>query len=483
MTRINTNISAFRANRQLQQNFEELDIRLKRLSTGLRINSGRDDPAGLIVSERLRFEIGAIGQAIENSARANNVISTAEASLNEANSLLLDLQSLVVEASNKGAITPEETRANQLQIDSILSSLDRIANTTQFANKKLLDGSEAYLLSSIPTSALNLVSVFAARIPQTGTRDVTVTVTQSAQVAQISFVGLNSSGISTTSAVTIELQGSTGTEVLSFASGTTMANVAASINSISEITGVTAVVSSTAGGSVASAVIMSSQTFGSNAFISVTPIVGNFIDPTNNNVQIRDNGQDAGVLIDGQKAFVRGLRADVRSGSLDARVNLTQAFGQTLSSATFSITGGGTLFQLTPEVTPNGQVHLGLISIRSTQLGNPIVGRLSTMRSGEQNDLASENFLTAQKIVLEAIDQISSYRGRLGNLQRNTIDPNIRAQGIALENVTASESIIRDADMAEELSALTRAQILVQSTQFALQIANSVPNLVLSLLG
>jgi flagellin len=70
----------------------------------------------------------------------------------------------------------------------------------------------------------------------------------------------------------------------------------------------------------------------------------------------------------------------------------------------------------------------------------------------------------------------------LGNFQKNTIDPNISSLGITLENVTASESVIRDADMAVELSALTRAQILVQSTQSALQIANSIPNLVLALL-
>ena len=107
MTRINTNIAAFRSIRQLNQNFDDLSVRLERLSTGLRINSGRDDPAGLIKSERLRFEIRAIGQALQNSSRANNVISTTEGALNEANALLLDMQALIVEASNKGAFTPK----------------------------------------------------------------------------------------------------------------------------------------------------------------------------------------------------------------------------------------------------------------------------------------------------------------------------------------------------------------------------------------
>ena len=483
MTRINTNISALQAIRNLQRNSEDLTLRLERLSTGLRINRGRDDPAGLIASERLRFEISATHQAIKNSARANNVIATTEAALNETNSLILDLQALVVEAANKGALTSEEINANQLQIDSILESIDRIANTTTFGSKKLLDGSGAYNLSSVPTTALASVSVFAARIPQAAKRTVTVTVTQSAQTARLSFIGSNTAGVSTTSAATIEVQGNLGTEIVAFTSGTTFKDVVATINSLKPSTGISAVVSSPGVGGVASAVLMNTTNYGSDALVSVTPISGNFIVTGNNNTELRSNGVNAGVLVDGQKAFVNGLRADVRTGGLDTQLHLTPTFAQSLSAASFTITGGGTLFQLTPEVSVNGQVHFGFSSVRTTQLGNTIVGRLHTLRSGEANDLASQNFLNAQQIIQETIGQVSSYRGRLGNLQRNTIDPNINSQGVALENVTASESVIRDADMAEELSVLTRAQILVQSTQSTLQIANSIPNLVLSLLS
>jgi flagellin len=187
-------------------------------------------------------------------------------------------------------------------------------------------------------------------------------------------------------------------------------------------------------------------------------------------------------LVVGQRAYVNGLRADIRTEGLDTRLYLTQTFAQTLSSASFTITGGGTLFQLGPEVTPNAQIHVAFDSVRTTRLGNPVVGRLNTLRSGGLNDLSSENFLSAQEITNEAIDQVAALRRRLGNIQRNTIEPNIRSHGITLENIIASEPVIRDADMAEELSNLSRAQILVQSTQSTLQIANSIPNLVLSLL-
>lgn len=483
MARINTNVPALQAGHRLGRNFGDLQVRLERLATGLRINRGKDDPAGLIASERLRFEIRATEQAIENSTRADNVIATTEGALNEANSLLLDLQALVVEAANKGALTPDEVAANQLQIDSILSSLDRIANTTTFGSKKLLDGSEGYQLSSIPTNALASVQVYAARLSNNVPRTVTVQVTQSAETAQLTFLGNNVGSPATTSASTIELRGNIGTEVISFASGATLADVRTAINSVTAATGVSAVVSSVAVGTGASALILNSTEYGSEQFVSVSPIQGSFVVTGNAGQAIDDSGVDAGVIVDGQAAQTRGLQADVRTSGLDTRIYLTSNFATSLSSATFNVTGGGTLFQLTPEVTPNGQIHVGFNTIRSTQLGNSVVGRLYELRSGAGNDLSSQNFLRAQKIILESIDQVSSFRGRLGNIQRNTIQTNIASQSIALENITASESVIRDADMAAEVSALTRAQILVQSTQSTLQIANSVPNLVLSLLG
>lgn len=482
MARINTNIAALQAIRHLQGNYADLSVRLERLATGLRINRGRDDPAGLIASERLRLETRAIQQAIENSTRASNVITTTEGALSEVNALLLDLQALVVEAANKGAMTPEEINANQLQIDSILASIDRVSNNTAFAGKKLLDGSQGYILSALPTTAMGAVSVFEARLLAGMDRTIKVDVIQSAQTAQLAFVGATAGGVSTTSATSIEVQGNLGTTILSFASGATLADVRTAINTVASLTGVSAVVSTPGGGGIASALLLNSTTLGSDAFVSVTPIQGNFVVAGNANSFNHDTGVDAGVLVDGQRAYVKGLRADVRADGLDARIYLTRSFSQTLSSASFSITGGGTMFQLGPEVTPNAQIHAGFNSVRTTQLGNAIIGRLSTLRSGSDNDLATENFLAAQRITREAIDQVSAYRGRLGNIQRNTIDPNIRSLGVTLENVIASESVIRDADMAVELSNLTRAQILVQSTQSTLQIANSLPNLVLSLL-
>src|SRR3954453_4072383 len=116
MARINTNVAALTAQRGLANSQRTLNQTLERLSSGLRINRGADDPAGLIASENLRSEITGINQAVDNSQRASNVISTTEGALNEVASLLLNIKSLVVQAANSGALSPAEVQANQLQV-------------------------------------------------------------------------------------------------------------------------------------------------------------------------------------------------------------------------------------------------------------------------------------------------------------------------------------------------------------------------------
>jgi len=483
MSRINSNVPALRAIHQLSTNQRDLSIRLERLATGLRINRGADDPAGLIASEALRTEIRGLEQSIDNSVRASNVIATAEGSLTEVSALLVQLQELLVASANSGALTDAEITANQLEIDSILESIDRISNTTTFGGRKLLDGSGAYTVSSVDDGAIAALSVFTAHIPRHGTQSVTVQVTQSAQTAQVSFVGVgqNSNNQSFTSATTIEIRGALGSDILSFASGATLDEIRTAINSLTSVTGVSAVLSSPGGGGV-SAIILNSTTYGSDALVSVSPISGNFIE-ANNAEEIRDTGRDAGVVVNGHLASVQGLVAQVRSTTFDGTIHLTSDFGTVLSSATFHVTGGGSLFQLAPEVAPNGQVNIAFNRVASTSLGNNVTGLLYSLRSGQENDLHSKNFLAAQNIVAESVQQVASLRGRLGNFQRNKIETNINSQRIALENVTASESLIRDADIATEVAALTRAEILVQTTQATLQIAASAPRAVLALLG
>src|SRR5256885_4399965 len=141
MARINTNVAAMTAQRGLANSQKTLNDTLQRLSSGLRINRGADDPAGLIASEGLRSEISGINQAMDNSQRASNVIATAEGALSEVASLLLNVKDLIVQAANSGALSQDEVKANQLQVDSAVQSITRISNTTTFAGLHLINGS------------------------------------------------------------------------------------------------------------------------------------------------------------------------------------------------------------------------------------------------------------------------------------------------------------------------------------------------------
>ena len=138
MSRINTNVTSLIAQRVLRKNNTAMATSLERLSTGLKINKGADNPAGLIASENLRAEKAGIVQAIKNAERASNVIGTAEGGLSEVSSLLTELQSLVNEAASTGGLSNEEVEANQLQVDSILNTINRIAQSTSFQGLKLL---------------------------------------------------------------------------------------------------------------------------------------------------------------------------------------------------------------------------------------------------------------------------------------------------------------------------------------------------------
>ncbi len=482
MTRINTNIPSLQARNILGRNTGDLKTRLERLSTGLRINRGKDDPAGLIASEVLRSEIRGINQAIENSQRAVNVISTAEGSLNEIASLMLDIRALVQRSANEGAQSSAEINANQLEIDSILDSIDRIANSTQFGGEKLIDGTLSYTLSSVNSSNIAATSVLSARVPEGGQRNVVVQVTASAETGFLRFAG---SGLGATNAITIEVKGAKGSETLSFAGSTATSAMIFAVNQSKELTGISATASSNNSG-----LLFNTTTYGSSEFVSVSRVSGSFT-TTNRGGSATDTdyGADATVLVNGITATTDGLDVKSRSTALSVDLTLTASFGQTTTatggqnSSLFAIKSGGATFQIGPEVEGAGQVSIGIQSVTSAHLGNTSVGLLSTLRSGSANSLSTKNFQTAEDVVKKAITQIAELRGRLGGLQKNQLETNIRSQQIALENVSASESAIRDADYATEVSALTRSQILVQSTTSILGLANQLPQNALSLLG
>ena len=191
MTRINTNVPSLVAQNRLQSSNKDLQTSLTRLSTGLRINSGSDDPAGLIASEALRSEITSLNKAVSNTRRASQIISTADSALGQVSSLLNDIRGLVVEAANSGALSNDEIAANQLQIDSSLEAINRIAQTTTFQGRKLLDGGLDFLTQAGANfGTIKTLNVDQANLGPTGSLAVSVSVSSAAQQASVTVANI-----------------------------------------------------------------------------------------------------------------------------------------------------------------------------------------------------------------------------------------------------------------------------------------------------
>ena len=185
MSRINTNVSSLVAQSFLARSQADLQTALNRLSTGLQINSGKDDPSGLIASEILRSDIVSVSSALTNTERANQVIATADSALGQVSSLLNDIRGLVTEAANDGALSSSQIAANQLQIDSSLEALNRIAQTTTFQGRRVLDGSLDFVTTAASVATIQDLNVDQANLGATGSITVQTDVTQAAQQATL----------------------------------------------------------------------------------------------------------------------------------------------------------------------------------------------------------------------------------------------------------------------------------------------------------
>ena len=330
MSRINTNVQSLIARRALNINNTALNRSLERLSTGLRINSGRDDPAGLIASETLRSSMRAISTAIDNANRADTIIAVAEGGLQEVSSLLLELESLVDQAANEAGLTAAEVAANQSQIDSILISINRLAEATAFGDTKLLNGTFDFTTSGVninePTGAtldhLDNVRINSAKIANGAFRQINISRLTASTKAVASGVLGGTTTSSTTDRngtlgkeTTLNIRGIHGAALLSFASGTTAATIVAAINDRSALTGVAASAFAGSTGSGPASLSFSSTTFGTDAFVAVTVVndpnagtaVGNSIGVNTS----KATGTNGTFTINGTSAIVQGLEASV----------------------------------------------------------------------------------------------------------------------------------------------------------------------------
>lgn len=590
MTRISTNTPSTRGLRYLNNASKSLNQTLERLSTGSKINRGKDAPAGIIASEGLRLQITAIEQSIKNSNRASNVIATADGALGEIGGLLNQVRGLVQEGLNSGALSDSEIDANQLQIDAALSAINRISQNTTFNGDKLIDGSKAFTTQTTAADAAEL-SDYQVNEAFFGTNSqiaIQADVVAAAQKGTLTYAGG-----APRADLNFEVAGKRGSQVLFFDQNAEIDDIADAVNSISDATGVSAEIttaavkgtatvttggtdtltlterratddditvtfvdgSASSGTSVtgvtgvgtgtvnitielgdagagstatnsqiaaaiaanedASALLtatatgtngdaiaagtatvttgkelgeitFSSEEFGSSSFVEFKVLSGSFAtENAAGSAVSRDAGTDIIASINGNTAVGNGLRASVKTAALDASLTFTEAANTVGTSTTVNVTGGGSLFQINDQVTSNGQLNVGIEAVNTARLGG-VSGKLFELGTGGGKSLkevgGSVSGADLVKIVDESLERVSTLRGRLGALQKNVIETNVSALGVALENLSEARSDIADTDFAEESANLTKSQILSQASISVLSIANQGPQQVLSLL-
>jgi flagellin len=282
--------------------------------------------------------------------------------------------------------------------------------------------------------------------------------------------GASDGGI--TDDVVFELGGESGSQVFQIAANTTIDELVAQVNLVSEATGVRAEADGTT-------FRLQSTTFGSDAKVDLRVIdeddAGSFTSALG--IRTLENGQDVVAKINGVGASGDGNTLKVNTATLDIALSVEADFFGTID---FTITGGGAQFQLGPEVVSNQQARIGIGSLNTAQLGG-VAGKLYQLAEGGSASL-SENTNLASEIVDSAINQVTSLRGRLGAFQATALESNLVSLNETVNNLTEAESSIRDADFAAESARLTRNQILVQSGTNVLALANQNPQNVLSLL-
>ncbi len=272
--------------------------------------------------------------------------------------------------------------------------------------------------------------------------------------------------------VVFELQGKTGSEVFNVSKGTTIEELVSQINLVSDATGITAAADGTT-------LNLTSTAFGSEAIVDLRVIqeaaTGTLTAEVGSGV--RDAGADIRAKVNGVDASGRGNTLTINTATLDLAITVDEGSSDPIS---FNINGGGAKFQLGADVVGNQQARIGIDSVNTARLGGPS-GKLFQLGSGGSAALDTDA-TAASRIVTEAIDQVTSLRGRLGAFQATTLDSNMVSLSETRANLLEAESSIRDADFAQESANLTRAQILTQSGTNVLSLANQNPQNVLSLL-
>lgn len=420
--RVNTNIAALNAYRNLSVTDGQMSKSLEKLSSGFRINRAADDAAGLAISEGLRSQIGGLKVAVRNTQDGISVVQTAEGALTETHSILQRMRDLSVQASNSGGLNDDAKGNIQSEVVQLKAELDRIANTTTFNGKKLLDGSYTANFQ-VGANAGETIGVNIA--------------------TAMSAAGLNVAGVDVTGSGKYTNQAAAASGAVVTTTATSGANASLAISS-------------------SSAAVFAGGTTHADAYKSLEGTIsfgGKSLDLASVDYSNVDNDNNAATV--GTDA--QHLAALEKAGRA--------AFGLPATGGTNLFSHAGGVLTFTAPTNVAG----------FTDGAGAIDGTAASIAKATPTFSAASGATSAISALDAAIKTVSTTRADLGAIQ-NRFDHTINNLNVAVENLTASESRIRDADMAQEMVQFTRNQILSQAGTSMLAQANQASQGVLSLL-
>ncbi len=538
---INTNLASLNAQRNLNVSQSSLATSLQRLSSGLRINSAKDDAAGLAISERFTSQIRGNNQAVRNANDGISLAQTAEGGLSTAGDLLQRVRELAVQSAN-GSNSNSDRTSIQGEVSALTQELDRVANTTQFNGQNVLDGSLTSTQFQVGANANQTINVGVASAKASDIGNNTTSTSIGATAGSVSqAIGNTGGGTPIANNVTAqELSVTSGNGLKNYvevAAGDSAKAIAANVNLKSAASGVSATASSVATinfdtnfanagttpvGSVqftlrgansvandvnAQPVTISAAIKGNdlsavaqavNAQTGITNITASInqsnelvlTDKAGNDIQIGNTG----VAISGTSGNQGLTGATIRGADTAPAVGATAAVkGAAITvadagAASESVTVGGHVdfsstsgFSITTLAPPGaGAPGSGAASGSTSVLSAASVG--SSLQSVAKIDVSSVEGANAALLTIDsALTSINSNRAALGAIQ-NRFASTISNLQTTTENLSASRSRIQDTDFASETANLTRGQILQQAGTAILAQANSLPNGVLALL-
>ncbi len=503
---INTNVMSLNSQRNLNKSQNALQVSLQRLSSGLRINSAKDDAAGLAIGERFTAQIRGLNQAVRNANDGISLAQTAEGALAESGNILQRIRELAVQSIN-ATNSASDRAAIQQEVGQLVAEMDRIANTTEFNGQKLLDGTFGSADFQVGANANQVITATTsnfktqnfgnyrmegAEIDKTGEE-----ITRAGDAT-----GDTTGRIATGDTVTVA--GSLGTADVTIAAGDSAKDIAQAINDKIDETGVKAAAMTvdeiSFGATGAYTLDIGADNWSSDADASYETVSFSLV--TNDS-----DGLEAVVNAFNEKASKTGVTAKLNDAG--DGVILTHLGGENIhirdgndaggysNAGNVTVGGGGggagATATLTADGTTDDSTITGAILLDSeNSFGVTGIGgdgeAFDSSNSAELKKVSEVDVSTkadaelALSIVDSALARVNSQRAKFGALQ-NRFESTIANLSTNAENLNAARSRIRDADFAAETAELTRAQILQQAGTAMLAQANAAPQNVLSLLS